>query len=169
MGIPIRLWICFLRGEQCRLKLVQWSKDLNPSKLIEKAHKRKMELRKGVQNRTNRDELAQLTGELEKLYHDQAMCWRQRGNATWMKDQNKNTAYFHAKATTREQFNKIRGLRNEHGTWVDRKEEMEAIWWLKVKLVAATMECVCCRRRWKMERTRRTRGSAENGTKSPYI
>lgn len=44
-----------------------------------------------------------------------------------MKDGDKNTAYFHARATTREQVNKIKGLRDGTGTWVDKKEQMEAV------------------------------------------
>lgn len=55
------------------------------------------------------------------------MYWRQRGKATWMKDSDKNTAYFHARATTREQLNTIKGLRDGAGMWVDQKEQMEGI------------------------------------------
>lgn len=44
-----------------------------------------------------------------------------------MKDGDKNTAYFHARATTREQVNKIKGLRDGTGTWVDKKEQIEAV------------------------------------------
>lgn len=44
-----------------------------------------------------------------------------------MKDGDKNTSYFHAQATTREQVNKISGLRDEFGIWVDQKEQMENV------------------------------------------
>lgn len=44
-----------------------------------------------------------------------------------MKDSNKNTSYFHDKATTQEHINKIKGLRDEAGNWVDQKEQMEAV------------------------------------------
>lgn len=57
--------------------------------------------------------------ELERAYHDQMLYWQQKGMAAWMKDGDKNTSYFHIRATTRKQMNKVRGLRDEMGNWVD--------------------------------------------------
>lgn len=64
-------------GEACRIKLVQWNKQDNPSKSIHKLQERIMMLRKGAQTRSKREELARQTVKLEKLYLDQAMYWRQ--------------------------------------------------------------------------------------------
>lgn len=69
------------KWEECQLKLVQWSKNSNPSKLIEQTQKEIMEIRKGDLMEGARNELIRLTGELDKLYQDQAMYWRQRGKA----------------------------------------------------------------------------------------
>lgn len=44
-----------------------------------------------------------------------------------MKYGDKNIFYFYARATTRKQVNKIRGLRDELGNSADQKEPMEAI------------------------------------------
>lgn len=60
------------KGQECRLKLLQWSKDTNPSRLIEQMQKRIMEIRKGVLTGEARSELLKLKVELEKLYQDQA-------------------------------------------------------------------------------------------------
>lgn len=116
-----------LKGEQCSLELIQWSKDVNPNKEIELTQTRVMELKKLNQIADVRAEIGKLTVKLETLYQDQAMYWRQRGKAAWMKDGDKNTAYFHARATTRNQVNKIKGLRDAMGNWVDRKNQMEAV------------------------------------------
>lgn len=86
-----------------------------------------MELRKGVQTETARAEIMKLTVGLENLLQDQAMYWRQRGNAAWMKDRDKNTSFFHAKPSSRRQINKTRGLRYATGQWVDKKEQMEVV------------------------------------------
>lgn len=44
-----------------------------------------------------------------------------------MKGGDKNTAYFHARASTRNHINNIKGLQNTNGVLVRRKEEMEAV------------------------------------------
>lgn len=86
-----------------------------------------MELKKGYQSDTARAEISKLTIELEMLYHDEAVYWQQRGMAAWLKDGDRNTTFFHGKATVREQANKINGLENENGVRVDEKDQMEAV------------------------------------------
>lgn len=56
------------KGEECRLKLIQWSKHSSPIKTIEEIEKRIMNIKKGQLTATTRSELHKLTGELEKLY-----------------------------------------------------------------------------------------------------
>lgn len=45
----------------------------------------------------------------------------------WLKDGVKNTSFFHAKATVRDQVNKIIGLRDASGSWTEDKQQMEAV------------------------------------------
>lgn len=132
------------KGEECKMMLMQWSREAKPTKLIEKTQLRIMELKKGVQTEEVRNELTKLMVELEKLYQDQDMYWRQRGKVAWMKDGDKNTSYFHAQATTREQVNKISGLRDEFGIWVDQKEQMENVvqaYFLQFQMREKSMRC----------------------------
>lgn len=95
-------------GAECRARLIQWSKDTNPNKLIEHTKKRIMELKGRTQLKEVKEEIANLTETLEKLYRDQESYWQQRGKAAWLKDGDKNTSFFHAKATIRNQTNKIK-------------------------------------------------------------
>lgn len=45
----------------------------------------------------------------------------------WLKEGVKNTSFFHAKATIRDQVNKIIGLRDASGSWTEDKQQMEAV------------------------------------------
>lgn len=86
-----------------------------------------MELKQKIQTEEVRARITTLTSEFEHLIRDKAVYWRQRGKAEWMKGGDKNTSYFHARATVRKQVNKITGLQNGAGTWVRDKKGMEGL------------------------------------------
>lgn len=125
----VRRWLILIlfNGELCRAKLMQWSRDINPNKLIDRTHKRLIELQRGPLTEEVKTEIAGLTRQLEKLYIDQSEYWRRRGKAAWFKDGDKNTSYFHARATVGKQVNKIKGLENENGQWVKEKHALEGV------------------------------------------
>jgi hypothetical protein len=53
--------------------------------------------------------------------------WRQRSRTTWLKEGDRNTCYFHKKATWRQRKNKIKKLKDNSGKWVDKQEEIEEL------------------------------------------
>ncbi len=52
---------------------------------------------------------------------------RQRSRVLWLKDVDRNTKFFHARAFSRRRKNKISGLRDEYGCWRDDPEELKGI------------------------------------------
>ncbi|XP_062014089.1 uncharacterized protein LOC133730531 [Rosa rugosa] len=52
-----------------------------------------------------------------QLLAQQETYWRQRARTLWLKDGDRNSAYFHRKASNRRSHNLIKGLMNEHGVW----------------------------------------------------
>ena len=50
--------------------------------------------------------------------------WRQRSRTSWLKNGDRNTRYFHGQASQRRRRNRIMGLRNNEGVWVEEKEEV---------------------------------------------
>lgn len=50
---------------------------------------------------SSRGEIQSLRRELEKLYMDKELYLRQRSKTQWAKEGDKNTKYFHMKATSR--------------------------------------------------------------------
>lgn len=71
--------------EACQLGLCQWCKDIhnNPREQIEKIKKQLHELSLGPQIDQSKSEGAKLRAELEKLYLDEDVFWRQRSKVTW--------------------------------------------------------------------------------------
>ncbi|OMO91484.1 reverse transcriptase [Corchorus capsularis] len=64
--------------------------------------------------------------ELEELYRQEEIMWRQRSKALWLKEGDKNTKYFHAVASMRKQRKGIVGIKNEAGLWFSDPLQMEA-------------------------------------------
>lgn len=60
-------------------------------------------------------EIRDLEAELEKLLKEEELTWKQRAHLHWMRDTDKNTKYFHAKASARKRKNTINSLVDNAG------------------------------------------------------
>lgn len=58
---------------------------------------------------------------------DEEIYWRQRCKNPWAQEGDRNTLYFHSKATRRQRTNKISGLQNNLGEWCEKLEDVENI------------------------------------------
>ncbi|XP_062011640.1 uncharacterized protein LOC133728251 [Rosa rugosa] len=56
---------------------------------------------------------------------DPRRYWRQRSKVDWLRDGDRDTAYFHHRASNRRHYNAITGLHNEDGQWVTSSYELE--------------------------------------------
>lgn len=68
---------------------------------------------------------------LEKRHSDllqiEETIWRQKSRAVWLKEGDKNTKFFHGKASQRKKVNEILKLRDEHGGWWKGEEDVERL------------------------------------------
>ncbi|KAL0355668.1 UNVERIFIED_CONTAM: LINE-1 retrotransposable element O protein [Sesamum radiatum] len=62
--------------------------------------------------------------ELEGLLLEDEVYWRQRGKIQWLKGGDKNTSFFHRAASNRKRINSIFRLRDAHGNWIEKNEEI---------------------------------------------
>ena len=60
--------------------------------------------------------------EMNKLLDAQEVMWRQRSRISWLKHGDKNTSFFHTKASSRYQRNTIQGVLDESGCWQGEEE-----------------------------------------------
>ncbi|PRQ38509.1 hypothetical protein RchiOBHm_Chr4g0414741 [Rosa chinensis] len=60
-----------------------------------------------------------------KLLAQQERYWRQRSRAIWLKDGDRNSAFFHRRASNRKSRNTIKGLTNENGVWQSEPYEIQ--------------------------------------------
>nr|POF08360.1 putative ribonuclease h protein [Quercus suber] len=72
------------------------------------------------------DEVYKLKSELNGLLDKESLMWQQRARTLFLKCGDRNTSYFHSKASHRFRRNKILGLRNSTNAWcTDEKQVMD--------------------------------------------
>lgn len=57
--------------------------------------------------------------ELAKVLHQEELFWFQCSRARWVIDGNRNTCYYHIKATQRRRNNRIVMIKKDEGDWVE--------------------------------------------------
>lgn len=120
----------FDRGvEACQLRLRQLIRggSTNPMKRISEFCDQIDGLSKGALTDQVKEEIARLRLELEHLYMKDALFCRQRCKNKWARERDRNTRFFHAKASKRRRNNSITGLQNSAGVWKEKVEEVEGI------------------------------------------
>lgn len=116
--------------ERCRAKLKARSRDPRSNPRIQIASPSKEQLSQlaaGRQTPKARAERPMLTMELEGLFEDLSFYWQQRSKTEWMKEWDRNTVFFHVKATKRAHINQVLGLKDGNMNLYRIKDGMEAI------------------------------------------
>lgn len=98
--------------EACQLVLRQMMRGDtdNPRKQIDAIRDQINSLNKGDVTDTTKETLASLRAELEHLYMDEEIYWRQRCKNQWAREGDRKTRFFHAKASKRRKSNLITRL-----------------------------------------------------------
>lgn len=55
--------------------------------------------------------------QIDDFLRDEEIYWRQRSKALWLKERDRNTRYFHAKASSMKRRNTIDGLLDTNNQW----------------------------------------------------
>ena len=115
--------------KKCQLNLIWWSRDAfgNVTKqLKEKKEKLRREEEATIRGGTVEGVL-KLKREISGLLVKEEKMWKQRSRALWLQEGDKNTRYFHSRATHRYRRNKICELRNQMGQMCTDEDEIAQI------------------------------------------
>lgn len=63
--------------------------------------------------------------KLNKALEEEEIYWKQRSRENWLKWGDKNTRWFHKKASMRRQKNFIHGIKNTNGVWASNPEHIK--------------------------------------------
>jgi hypothetical protein len=64
---------------------------------------------------------------MEELLYRKEMMWLQRSRVAWLHEGDRNTKYFHRRASSRRRKNRISKMKYMDGTWTSDANEMEDI------------------------------------------
>lgn len=69
-------------------------------------------------------EITKAERELNKLLEEEEMYWKLKSREDWLQWGDKNTMWFHSKASQRKRKNSIEGIKDAQGRWVEDEEEI---------------------------------------------
>ena len=72
-------------------------------------------------------EFLEVSKELDDLLLKQEIFWAQRSRISWLKNGDKNTKFFHSKATQRRRRNYIQGIKNSNRDWIKEVEDVSQV------------------------------------------
>ena len=73
----------------------------------------------------NGDKIKEVKRQIQNMLADDEIYWKQRSRVDWLKGGDKNTKFFHHKASSRKKKNRIWEIANEAGRWTENAEEVE--------------------------------------------
>ncbi|GKB93241.1 reverse transcriptase [Tanacetum coccineum] len=103
----------------CVKKLTEWNVTTfgHVQRIIRAKVKRLEKLQKQPRYDSHREQ-QDLQNEIKELYAREEIMWRQRSRIQWLKEGDKNTQFFHARATSRRKRNNLLKLRTEDGRYL---------------------------------------------------
>jgi hypothetical protein len=80
-----------------------------------------------LMSRTDEQSIAErkrILSEMDELLYREELMWLQRSRVAWLKEGDRNTRYFHRKASWRQKKNRISKLKRSDGSWATDPVEM---------------------------------------------
>nr|POF24836.1 hypothetical protein CFP56_26225 [Quercus suber] len=113
----------------CGEKLTEWSKNSFGSV------KRILKVKKNLLSKVEMDAarggdpllVKSLKMEINCMLDKENLMWQQRSRALFLKYEDRNTAYFHSKASQRFRRNRILGLKNNQNVWCTKENQIKNI------------------------------------------
>ena len=113
--------------QKCEAALTNWNQIV-----IDNIQKKIHEKKRALSSLTMEDsgtmgaEINQLRKEINDLLDNEETIWRQRSKVHWYGKGDRNTKFFHARASERRKKNSILGIWNDDGIWCESKESIVA-------------------------------------------
>ena len=75
----------------------------------------------------NMDDIRKVRLTLNSWLDTEEIMWKQRSRNRYLKEGDRNTSFFHTKASNRKQQNWIQGLEDDNGVWREGLDDIEHV------------------------------------------
>ncbi|KAK9996993.1 hypothetical protein SO802_021679 [Lithocarpus litseifolius] len=118
----------FEKIKRCRMDLVRWSRHtFGNSRDHINAKQGELEELMFAGYGENLDRIHEVRKEINELMHHEEVFWSQRSRSIWLPARDKNTKFFHQRASQRQRKNIIEGLNDTSGRWCTDTGEIAGI------------------------------------------
>ena len=69
-------------------------------------------------------QIKKLENQISNMLMDEEIYWKQRSRVKWLKEGDRNTKFFHEKASARRRKNKIWGVEDNNGKWLKDQDDI---------------------------------------------
>ncbi|XP_074298496.1 uncharacterized protein LOC141629381 [Silene latifolia] len=123
-------------GDEALNNLQSWAKELskwrganigNLVKEIKIQRKKLLQINAKERTESNVKERREIKKKIDRLIQQEEQFWRQRSRVLWLKDGDRNTAYFHRKARQRKQKNYIKNITDDQGRKFETQEGIKRV------------------------------------------
>ena len=66
-----------------------------------------------------------MENQIQNILINEEIYWKQRSRVDWLKEGDKNTKFFHNKASSMRKKNSIWGIKDNSGRWIEKPKEVE--------------------------------------------
>ncbi|KAL0355426.1 UNVERIFIED_CONTAM: LINE-1 retrotransposable element O protein [Sesamum radiatum] len=112
-----------------RLQLLRWNKASfgNIRRMTKELNDKVCQLQNKDITSKDKADIEGLRDAIESLARKEEIMWKQRAKALWLAAGDRNTSFFHAKATERRHQNEIKRINDELGNEVTHKEGIQMV------------------------------------------
>ncbi|XP_027183762.1 uncharacterized protein LOC113782049 [Coffea eugenioides] len=110
--------------DEQKTKHLKWTAKGNAKAKIQEI-KEQLKVTREADERCNKGVITTLKLQLSKAYKDEELYWSQKSRSRWLKEGDKNTAYFHQSVMAKRKRNRISILQKTDGEWCRSDQEIE--------------------------------------------
>ncbi|XP_071939977.1 uncharacterized protein [Coffea arabica] len=111
---------------ECRVALIEWNRTTKGNaKLKIQEIKEQLKVAREAGELCNKGGIATLKLQLSKAYKEEELYWSQKSRNRWLKEGDKNTAFFHQCVLAKRKRNRISVLQKSDGNWCRSDKEIK--------------------------------------------
>lgn len=112
-----------------RMQLTAWNKSQfgNVHRQLSAMREQLRAVKQGPVSIPTVEEEQRIMQSMDELLSWEEILWKQRLRIEWLKEGDRNTAFFHARASQTCNKNLIKGIRDDQGIWHDAESSVEGI------------------------------------------